>query len=121
MCPCGATMARVNARADWTLQPRFLAARLDHFLEGSQKLVGHSSGCGAFGHVMRAKKTKQLHEAVAVIWRKRGEDHGRALPSREANTAPTASLRFLTLLHQLGPIFAIFGASDRDKSLDLKV
>jgi hypothetical protein len=27
----------------------------------------------------------------------------------------------LTLLHQLGPIFAIFGASDRDKSLDLKV
>jgi hypothetical protein len=28
---------------------------------------------------------------------------------------------FLALLHQLGPIFAIFGASDRDKSLDLKV
>ena len=27
----------------------------------------------------------------------------------------------LALLHQLGPIFAIFGASDRDKSLDLKV
>ena len=27
----------------------------------------------------------------------------------------------ITLLHQLGPIFAIFGASDRDKSLDLKV
>ena len=24
-------------------------------------------------------------------------------------------------LHRLGPIFAIFGASDRDKSLDLKV
>ena len=29
--------------------------------------------------------------------------------------------RVLPLLHQLGPIFAIFGASDRDKSLDLKV
>ena len=29
--------------------------------------------------------------------------------------------RVLALLHQLGPIFAIFGASDRDKSLDLKV
>jgi len=29
--------------------------------------------------------------------------------------------RLLARLHQLGPIFAIFGASDRDKSLDLKV
>jgi DNA primase len=31
------------------------------------------------------------------------------------------AVALLALLHQLGPIFAIFGASDRDKSLDLKV
>jgi hypothetical protein len=38
-------------------------------------------------------------------------------------TTPIFAIRmstWLTRLHQLNAIFAIFGASDRDKSLDLK-
>jgi hypothetical protein len=45
----------------------------------------------------------------------------RTLPGPAALTRQWRLTWPLALLHQLGPIFAIFGASDRDKSLDLKV
>ena len=44
------------------------------------------------------------------------------LSTIERPDAVTEALRaWIARLHPLGPIFAIFGASDRDKSLDLKV